>query len=341
MSDNKESTIGGEVAVSFKEGLLLKDLSIYLKSPYKDLSVVSSLNLSISPAETFCLVGESGSGKTMTALAIMGLLPENMYAKGRIIYKGTDLLKLPSDEMRRLRGKEIAMIFQEPMTSLNPVLTIGYQVSEMLITHQGLSKKEALREVVELLKKVNIPSPEERLKSYPHQLSGGLRQRVMIAMAIACKPGLLIADEPTTALDVTIQAQILDLLDRLKEEYGLTVLLITHDLGIVRQHSDRVAVMYRGKIMEIAETERLFLAPLHPYTVGLLHSLPEIRGRLLRPIPGSIPSIKEVQEGCLFKDRCERVIEECKRSEPELREIEEGHFVRCLRAGVSKKSKDF
>lgn len=334
MSDIKESTIGGEVAVSFKEGLLsLKDLSIYLKSPYKDLPVVSSLDFSVCRAETFCLVGESGSGKTMTALSIMGLLPENMYSKGEIIYKGTDLLKLPPDEMRRLRGKEIAMIFQEPMTSLNPVLTIGYQISEMLITHQGLSKKEALREVVELLKKVNIPSPEERLKSYPHQLSGGLRQRVMIAMAIACKPGLLIADEPTTALDVTIQAQILELLDRLKEEYGLTVLLITHDLGIVRQHSERVAVMYRGKIMEIAETERLFLNPLHPYTVGLLHSLPEIRGRVLKPIPGSIPSIKVAQEGCLFKDRCEKVIEECKRFEPELREIEEGHFVRCLRAG--------
>ncbi|MFN3739048.1 MAG: ABC transporter ATP-binding protein [Thermodesulfovibrionales bacterium] len=334
MSDIKASTIGGEVAVSFKEGLLsLKDLSIYLKSPYKDLPVVSSLDLSISLRETFCLVGESGSGKTMTALAIMGLLPENMYPKGEIIYKGTDLLKLLSDELRRLRGKEIAMIFQEPMTSLNPVLTIGYQISEMLITHQGLSKKEALREVVELLKKVNIPSPEERLRSYPHQLSGGLRQRVMIAMAIACKPGLLIADEPTTALDVTIQAQILDLLDRLKEEHGLTVLLITHDLGIVRQHSQRVAVIYRGKIMEIAETERLFSNPLHPYTIGLLHSLPEVRGRALRPIPGSIPSIKDVQEGCLFKDRCERVIEECKISEPELREIEEGHFVRCLRAG--------
>ncbi len=330
MSDIKESIPGGELKVSFKELLSLEGLSIYLKGPSGDLPVVSSLDLSIYPAETFCLVGESGSGKTMTALAIMGLLPENMYSTGKIIYKRMDLLKLPPDELRRLRGKEIAMIFQEPMTSLNPVLTIGYQVSEMLVTHHRLSKKEALTEAVELLKKVNIPSPQERLRSYPHQLSGGLRQRVMIAMAIACKPGLLIADEPTTALDVTIQAQILDLLDRLKEEYGLTVLLITHDLGIVRQHSERVAVIYRGKIMEVAQTERLFLAPLHPYTIGLLHSLPEIRGRALRPIPGSIPSIKEVQEGCLFKDRCERAIAECG-VEPELREIEEGHFVRCLR----------
>lgn len=314
-----------------KENLLsIENLTIY-SGFLNGLKVVNSLDLSIKRAETFCIVGESGSGKTMTALAIMGLLPEGMYCAGKIIYKGKDLLGLSQEELRRLRGKEIAMIFQEPMTSLNPVLTIGYQVSEPLITHMGLSKKEALREVVELLKKVNIPSPEERLKAYPHQLSGGLRQRVMIAMAIACKPELLIADEPTTALDVTIQAQILDLLDRLKEDYGLTMILITHDLGIVRQHSDRVAVMYAGSLMEIADTEGLFTRPLHPYTLGLMQSLPEIRGKALKPIPGSIPSIKDLPVGCRFQDRCERAIEECKEYKPQLREIEKGHFVRCIR----------
>ncbi len=267
----------------------------------------------------------------MTALAIMRLLPENMELEGRIFYKGKDLLSLSEEEMRRLRGAEIAMIFQEPMTSLNPVLTIGYQVAEMLITHRGLSKAEAMTKTVELLKKVNIPAAQTRIKDYPHQLSGGLRQRVMIAMAISCNPGLLIADEPTTALDVTIQAQILDLIDRLKEEHALTVLLITHDLGIVRQHSDRVAVMYAGSLMEVADTERLFLSPLHPYTTGLIQSLPELRGRALKPIPGSIPSVKEIPEGCRFWPRCDRAIDECKGLEPELREVEQGHLVRCLR----------
>ncbi len=309
--------------------LRIESLSIFLKD--SRLEIVSSINLSIKERETFCIVGESGSGKTMTGLAIMGILPENISSKGRIIYKGLDLLGMPPQELRRIRGKEIAMVFQEPMTSLNPVLTIGYQVSEVFMTHLGLSKKEARGMVIELLRQVNIPSPEERLNDYPHQLSGGLRQRVMIAMAIACKPSLLIADEPTTALDVTIQAQILDLLDRLKETYGLTVLLITHDLGIVRQHSDRVAVMYAGKIMEIADTEQLFINPLHPYTLGLIQSLPELRGKTLKPIPGSIPSIKEIPGGCRFSSRCERTIDECKITEPELREIERGHFVRCLR----------
>jgi len=318
------------MSLTDKKALLrIESLSLFLKD--SKLEIVSSIDLSIREKETYCIVGESGSGKTMTGLAIMGILPENILSKGRIIYKGLDLLGMPPQELRRIRGKEIAMVFQEPMTSLNPVLTIGYQVSEVFMTHLGLSKKEAKGKVIELLRQVNIPSPEERFNDYPHQLSGGLRQRVMIAMAIACKPGLLIADEPTTALDVTIQAQILDLLDRLKEAYGLTVLLITHDLGIVRQHSDRVAVMYAGKIMEIADTEQLFINPLHPYTLGLIQSLPELRGKNLKPILGSIPSIKEIPEGCRFSSRCEMAIDECKRTEPELREIERGHFVRCLR----------
>lgn len=325
------SSIEPALNVNPENLLSIENLSIYSGNSLHRFKVVNSLDFSIVRAETFCLVGESGSGKTMTALAIMGLLPEGLTSEGRIIYRGRDLLRLSEEEIRRLRGKEIAMVFQEPMTSLNPVLTIGYQVSEMLTTHMGLSKKEALREAVELLKKVNIPSPEERLKAYPHQLSGGLRQRVMIAMAIACKPELLIADEPTTALDVTIQAQILDLLDRLKEEYGLTVLLITHDLGIVRQHSERVGVMYAGSLMEIADTEQLFTSPLHPYTIGLMQSIPELRGKALSPIPGTIPSFRNLPEGCRFSDRCERVIEECRSGEPLLREIKKGHFVRCLR----------
>ncbi len=319
-----------------KRLLSLEDLSIYLKP--SGISIVSGINLSINEKETFSIVGESGSGKTMTALAIMGILPENISARGRILLNGINLLDLTPEEFRRLRGKRLSMIFQEPMTSLNPVLTVGYQVSEVLITHLGISKKEAKERTIELFRQVNIPSPERRYNEYPHQLSGGLRQRVMIAMAIACNPSLLIADEPTTALDVTIQAQILELLDRLKEEEGLTVLLITHDLGIVRQHSERVAVMYAGTIMELTDTEELFRHPLHPYTLGLINSLPDViggesnsRGRALKPIPGSIPSIKEIPKGCRFSPRCYISERECETEEPPLREVMPGHFVRCRR----------
>lgn len=320
--------------------LSIKDLSIFLElqpvarthsNRYLRHRIVSDLNFSIKERETFCLVGESGSGKTMTGLAILGILPQKIFCTGEILFRGKNLLSLPPEDLRGIRGKEISMVFQEPMTSLNPVLTIGYQISEVLITHLALTKKQARQRTIELLSLVQVPLPEKRFNDYPHQLSGGLRQRVMIAMAIACNPALLIADEPTTALDVTIQAQILDLLDRLKEEHGLTVLLITHDLGIVRQHSERVGVIYAGSIMELAETETLFREPLHPYTIGLIRSLPDVRGTSLKPIPGSIPSIEEIPSGCRFSPRCEMAIRECTLEEPIMREISHNHFVRCIR----------
>ncbi len=316
--------------------LRIEDLEIYLKRRKNDLKIVSSLNITVRSGETFSIVGESGSGKTLTALSIMGILPANMYARGRIFYKGRDLLTLSGEEMRRLRGKDISMIFQEPMTSLNPVLTVGYQIGEVFMAHEGLSRSQAILKAIELMRLVNIPSPEKRVKDYPHQLSGGLRQRVMIAMAIAMKPSLLIADEPTTALDVTIQAQILSLLWKLQKEYDLSVLLITHDLGVVRQHSDRVAIMYAGTIMEMAPAEEIFMNPLHPYTVGLMGSVPEFedgRRQELRPIKGFIPSLDVLPMGCRFSDRCPIVSSICMGSEPVLEEVSRGHYVRCYKAG--------
>lgn len=317
--------------------LKIEDLNIYLKRKKGDLRIVSSLNIVLNAGETFSIVGESGSGKTLTALSIMGILPENMYSTGRIVFKGIDLITLSDEEMRRLRGKEISMVFQEPMTSLNPVLTVGYQIGEVFMTHTGMSRSEAIAKAIEVMRLVNIPSPEKRVKDYPHQLSGGLRQRVMIAMAIAMRPSLLIADEPTTALDVTIQAQILSLLWRLQEEYNLSMILITHDLGIVRQHSDRVAIMYAGTIMEMAQTEEIFMNPLHPYTIGLLNSVPELHEEIrqdqgLRPIPGFIPSLDALPLGCRFSERCLRASSVCMDDEPELEEISEGHYVRCYKA---------
>jgi oligopeptide/dipeptide ABC transporter ATP-binding protein len=246
--------------------------------------------------------------------------------------------------MRRLRGKELSMIFQEPSTSLNPVLTIGYQVAEVLTTHMGVSKKEAMANALELLRTVKIPSPEIRIKEYPHQMSGGMMQRIMIAMAIACKPSLLIADEPTTALDVTIQAQILELIQRLREEMGMAVLLITHDLGIIAENAKRVAVMYAGRIMELMDMYELFNNPRHPYTIGLLESLPKEKGTPLKPIPGSVPEPGKLPSGCKFSDRCRFVVPECTEREPVLRPTSvtsnssritryaSPHLVRCIRA---------
>jgi oligopeptide/dipeptide ABC transporter ATP-binding protein len=262
----------------------------------------------------------------------MGLLPENAYAEGVIHFKGRDLLTLDKESMRRIRGKEISMIFQEPMTSLNPVLTIGYQIAEVFTTHTGLSRKSAMEKVVELLKAVKIPSPEIRLKEYPHQMSGGMRQRVMIAMAIACNPSLLIADEPTTALDVTIEAQILDLMRSLKEERNMAVLLITHDIGVIAENAARAAVMYAGRIVETSAVSQVLETPKHPYTMGLLESLPKRRGIPLKPIPGSVPRPDELPPGCKFSDRCRYMIPQCRKQEPALREITPGHFARCIRA---------
>lgn len=311
--------------------LEVKDLNISFLTSSKRINVVKDLSFYIKESEVFGLVGESGCGKSLTALAIMGLLPENAIAEGAILFKGQNLLTLDPDSRRRLRGKEISMIFQEPMTSLNPVLTIGYQISEVLMTHLGLSKKEALERAIDLLKAVKIPSPEIRIREYPHQISGGMRQRVMIAMAIACNPSILIADEPTTALDVTIQSQILGLLQTLRKEMSMSLLLITHDLGIISENADRVAIMYAGRLFEVAGTDELFSNPLCPYTRGLLESLPVQRGVPLKPIPGFVPRPDALPEGCKFSNRCRFAIRECKEREPLLEEISEGHLVRCLR----------
>ncbi len=309
----------------------VRNLNISFLTSTRRVNVVKDLNLTLRESEVFGLVGESGCGKSLTALSIMGLLPENAIAEGSIEFKGRELLSLDNESMRRIRGKEISMIFQEPMTSLNPVLTIGYQISEVLITHMGLSKKDALERAISLLRAVKVPSPEIRVREYPHQMSGGMRQRVMIAMAIACKPAILIADEPTTALDVTIQSQILELLGSLREEIGMSLLLITHDLGIISEHADRVAIMYAGRVLEMADTDELFSNPLSPYTRGLLESLPVQRGIPLRPIPGFVPRPEMLPRGCKFSNRCRFAITECNEGEPSLEEASEGHLVRCLR----------
>ncbi|MEW6107953.1 MAG: ABC transporter ATP-binding protein [Nitrospirota bacterium] len=307
----------------------VRDLNICFKSAENPIPVVSDLNFHVEESEIFGLVGESGCGKSITALSIMGILPRNSFAKGEIFFKGRDLLKLDGESMRRLRGNEISMIFQEPMTSLNPVLTAGYQIAEVLITHRNMSKKEAMEKAIELLKAVKMPSPESRIKEYPHQMSGGMRQRVMIAMAIACNPSLLIADEPTTALDVTIQAQILELIQRLREEHSMSILFITHDLGIIAENAARVGIMYAGRIMEMANTEEIFNNPKHPYTIGLLESLPRAKGAPLNPIPGFVPRPEEFPAGCRFSDRCRYSVSVCKGEEPEFIEVADGHFVRC------------
>jgi oligopeptide/dipeptide ABC transporter ATP-binding protein len=312
--------------------LQVRDLNITFRSTYNPTKIVSAVNFEIAEARVFGLVGESGCGKSLTALSIMGILPHNAFAEGEIIFRGNDLLKLDNESMRRLRGKELSMIFQEPMTSLNPVLTIGYQVAEVLATHLGMSKKESVAKAVELLRSVRIPSPDIRIGEYPHQMSGGMRQRVMIAMAIACNPSLLIADEPTTALDVTIQAQILELLKSIRQKNNTAMLLITHDIGVIAENADEAAVMYAGRIMELSDVSSILRTPKHPYTMGLLDSLPRRKGIPLRPIPGSVPRPDSLPPGCKFSDRCRFMIPACQREEPALREIVTGRFARCIRS---------
>lgn len=310
----------------------INNLSVSFKTDKCLIRVVSNLFFDIKNSEVFGIVGESGCGKSLTALSILRILPGNAFAEGEILFNNKNLLTLDENEMRRIRGKDISMIFQEPMTSLNPVLTIGYQIAEALFTHFDISKKEAMDRAVELLKAVKMPSPELRIKDYPHQMSGGMRQRVMIAMAIACNPSLLIADEPTTALDVTIQAQILELLQGLRKERDMAILLITHDLSIVSEQADRVAIMYAGRIMELADVDELFRNPLHPYTHGLLQSLPVAKGVALKPIAGFVPNPENLPAGCKFSDRCYLASDECRKSEPELVEVSKNHQVRCKKA---------
>lgn len=311
----------------------VRGLNLSFRSEKKSAAVIADLSFHIMPGEVFGLVGESGSGKSMTAFSIMGLLPSNAIVSGEIVFKGRNLLSLDQDAMREVRGNDISMIFQEPMTSLNPVLNIGYQIAEVLMTHRNLSKKNALEQAIELLRLVRIPSPESRIREFPHQMSGGMRQRIMIAMSIACNPALLIADEPTTALDVTIQAEILRLIDSLRREHEMSVLFITHDLGIVAEITDRVGVMYAGRIVETATTEALLEWPMHPYTMGLLESLPVEKGKPLKPIKGTIPVPGRLPEGCTFSDRCAYVIDKCHEREPDLEATGEGRYARCIRSG--------
>lgn len=294
---------------------------------------VDDLSLSMFPGQTLALVGESGCGKTMLSLSILRLVPDppGKITQGRILFQNRDLLGLSETEMQKVRGRDIAMVFQEPMTALNPVFTVGEQIAEMLLHHKKISRAQAKEQTVELLRLVNLSEPAKQAEDYPHRLSGGMRQRVMIAMALSCKPALILADEPTTALDVTVQAQILDLLLKLKEKQGLSLLLVTHDLGLVAQNAQAVAVMYAGKIVEHAGVNELFASPLHPYTVGLLQSLPRLdrEDRTLKPIPGSIPDLAELPQGCPFHPRCPKRLSPCSAKHPPLVEKIPGHFVRC------------
>lgn len=320
--------------------LEIQGLKTYFETGRGTIKAVDGVDLSLEKGDTLGVVGESGCGKTVLSLSIMKLVPKpaGRIVAGKIIFNGTDLVPLNESSMRDIRGKDISMIFQEPMTSLNPVLKIGDQVSEVIRIHQGLPAREALTQAVDILRMVGIPAPEQRAGEYPHQMSGGMRQRVIIAMAIACRPKLILADEPTTALDVTIQAQILDILNKLKEELETSVVLITHDLGVIAETARNVAVMYAGKVVEYSDVKSLFSDPLHPYTEGLLQSVPKINklkvckeNGYLKTIPGSVPSLYSLPPGCSFQDRCPVVMEKCRREEPFLKEVSPGHFSRCWR----------
>ena len=320
--------------------LEIRDLKTHFRSDEGMVHAVDGVDLTIGRGETLCVVGESGSGKTVTALSVLKLIPmpPGRIVSGEILWRGKDLVALSAAEMNRVRAKDIAIVFQEPMTSLNPVYTIGDQLAEVIQLHQGLSRRAALNRAVEMLSLVNIPTPQRRVHDYPHQFSGGMRQRVMIAMALSCNPKLLIADEPTTALDVTIQAQILDLLQEMKSRLGMSIMLITHAMGVVAEVAQRVVVMYAGKVVEEAGVDRLFSNPAHPYTQGLIRSIPRIdlaavRKQRLETIAGSVPKLIDPPVGCRFAPRCRLAIDECSRAQPPLREIEPGHKVACIRAG--------
>ena len=320
-----------------QNGVLLEidNLQTHFLTEAGTVRAVDGVTIEIKKGETLGIVGESGCGKSVTALSVLRLIPNppGRIVGGAIRLEGRDLLRLPDEEMRKVRGGRISMIFQEPMTSLNPVFTVGDQIAEGIRLHQGLSKRDAWSKATEMLRLVRIPDPERRVKEYPHQMSGGMRQRVMIAMGLSCNPSLLIADEPTTALDVTIQAQILELLNQLKSEIGMAVMLITHDLGVVADTAARVAVMYAGRVVEEAAVMDLFTNPRHPYTQGLLASIPRIekaeRRRRLLAIPGMVPDLLDLPQGCKFQARCSKVFEACRGEEPALKRVGPGHQARC------------
>lgn len=331
--------------MSSQESLLeVQNLHTGFKIDGEMYYAVKDVSFSVKPKEVVCVVGESGCGKSVMSLSIMDLLPKHngKIDKGKILFQGNDLVPLSLKEMNKIRGKDISMIFQEPMTALNPVLTIGFQLDEVLLNHTNATSEEIRRKSVSLLQQVGISRADQVVDEYPHQLSGGMRQRVMIAIAIACQPQLLIADEPTTALDVTVQAQILELITKIQEEVGMAMLLITHDLGVVAEMADRVVVMYAGQVVEYTDAERLFYSPKHPYTKALLESIPRMdeTKEVLNTIQGIVPSLKNMPaKGCRFVDRCPSAMPECIDIDPQLEAVEKGHDVRCLLYDVSHPEK--
>ena len=325
------------------EALLdIRGLKTHFRTDHGMVRAVDGVDLQIARGETLSVVGESGCGKTVTAMTVLKLIamPPGRIVEGSILWKGRDLVPLGPNEMQQIRSKEIAIVFQEPMTSLNPVYTVGDQIAEVVRLHQGLNRRDAVDKAIEMLRLVHVPAPERRVHEYPHQLSGGMRQRVMIAMALACSPELLIADEPTTALDVTIQAQILDLLAEMKDKLGMAIMLITHAMGVVAEVAQRVVVMYAGRVVEEAPVEELFARPLHPYTQGLIRSIPRLdrsarsssggRKRRLDAISGTVPSLITPPPGCRFAPRCTFATAACTEAVPELRDVGGGHKVACI-----------
>ncbi|MEZ6186484.1 MAG: ABC transporter ATP-binding protein [Planctomycetota bacterium] len=328
--------MASEASTATETLLELRDLRTYFDTDRGTVKAVDGVNLSIGKGKTLGIVGESGCGKSVTAYSIMRLIPDppGRIAGGQIVFDGKDLASLDEADMRKIRGNRISMIFQEPMTSLNPVYTVGDQISEAIQLHQHKDSDEAWELALDMLKQVGIPAAEERIHNYPHEMSGGMKQRVMIAMALVCRPALLIADEPTTALDVTIQAQILDILRRLQAEIGMSIWFITHDLGVVAEMAHEVAVMYCGKVIERADVKTLYKSPRHPYTLGLFKSLPQgthQSGKRLETIEGAVPNPLDLPPGCRFAPRCSHAIEDCTRAEPKLVPCEDGHLVACIR----------